>query len=115
MGVAKEGCMQHIPSMAFSSCNYDVNADLVTFARRSGKQVVKRVLGEGLAQVYLSECQLSRHSLRSRASRLAEWTWGSWINEVVTSYALLMGMNTIGWWAIIAMTSPMLRILISGR
>ena len=47
MGVAKEGCMQHIPSIAFSSCNYDENADLSPL-RDGVAQVVKMVLEKGL-------------------------------------------------------------------
>ena len=57
MGVAKEGCMQHIPSIAFSSCNYDENADLSPL-REGVLKVVKMVLEKGLPGIYLPECQL---------------------------------------------------------
>lgn len=49
MGVAKEGCMQHIPSIAFSSCNYDENADLSPL-REGVLKVVKMVLEKGLPE-----------------------------------------------------------------
>ena len=69
MGVAKEGCMQHIPSIAFSSCNYDENADL-TPLRDGVLKVVKMVLEKGLPE-YTCLNVTSRLCLRSRVSRVA--------------------------------------------
>ena len=50
MGVAKEGCMQHIPSIAFSSCNYDENADL-TPLRDGVLKVIKMTHGSWINEV----------------------------------------------------------------
>lgn len=74
MGVAKEGCMQHIPSIAFSSCNYDENADLsplrdgVTLGGEDGS-------GEGLAEIYLPECQLPGTASVQGLQGLQNGTW----------------------------------------
>ena len=47
MGIAYEGCMKYIPSIAFSSCDYDPNADL-SYLRGYVRTIVRKVLAEGL-------------------------------------------------------------------
>ena len=47
MGVAMEGCMKYIPSIAFSSCDYDEEADLYPLAEWV-KRIVHMALDEGL-------------------------------------------------------------------
>ena len=47
MGVAREGCMKGIPSVAFSLCNYSADADFSPTARLI-KIITGRVLEEGL-------------------------------------------------------------------
>ena len=69
MGVAKEGCMQHIPSIAFSSCNYDENADL-TPLHDGVLKVVKMVLEKGLPEYTCLNVNFPA-CLRSRVSRVA--------------------------------------------
>ena len=81
MGVAKEGCMKYIPSVAFSSCNNDENADLSPL-REGVVAVVKKVLAEGLPQgtclnVNFPACP------PFLGFKMCRMTHGSWINEVV--------------------------------
>ena len=47
MGAALEGCMKYIPSVAFSSCYYDEEANLEPL-RPYVQQIVRKVLSEGL-------------------------------------------------------------------
>ena len=47
MGVAREGCMKGVPSIAFSLCNYDADADFSSTSRII-KIITGRVLEEGL-------------------------------------------------------------------
>lgn len=80
MGVAKEGCMQHIPSIAFSSCNYDENADLSPL-RDGVTRVVKMVLEKGLPKYTCLNVNFPAQPPFKgfKACRMAH---GSWINEV---------------------------------
>src|SRR5574344_2438012 len=47
MGIAMEGCMKYIPSIAFSSCNYDETADL-SYLGDYVRTIVFHVIEEGL-------------------------------------------------------------------
>ena len=47
MGVAMEGCMKYIPSIAFSSCNYNPDADL-SHLRHYVRLITKQKIEEGL-------------------------------------------------------------------
>lgn len=84
MGIAREGCMKGIPSIAFSSCNYDENADLSALAPYV-RTIVRRVLSEGLPQgVCLNVNFPAEPPFRGvRPSRMGR---GSWINEVVKEH-----------------------------
>lgn len=80
MGVAIEGCIKGIPSVAFSNCNYDPQADqshLAHYVRR----VVERVLVQGLPKgVCLNVNFPNRTTFEGiRACRMAS---GEWVNEV---------------------------------
>ena len=81
MGVAKEGCMKYIPSVAFSSCNYDENADL-TPLRDGVLAIVKKVLAEGLPK---GTCLNVNFPVQPpfKGFKMCRMTQGSWINEVV--------------------------------
>ena len=80
MGVAKEGCMQHIPSIAFSSCNYDENADL-TPLRDGVLKVVKLVLEKGLPEYTCLNVNFPALP-PFKGFKGCRMTHGSWINEV---------------------------------
>lgn len=45
MGIAREGCMKFIPSIAFSSCDYNSDSDLSPL-RHYVRKIVKKVLAE---------------------------------------------------------------------
>lgn len=81
MGVAKEGCMKYIPSVAFSSCNYDENADLNPL-REGVVKIVEKVLDEGLP---LGTCLNVNFpaNLPFRGFKACRMTRASWVNEVV--------------------------------
>ena len=80
MGVAKEGCMQHIPSIAFSSCNYDENADLSPL-REGVLKVVKMVLEKGLPEYTCLNVNFPAQP-PFKGFKACRMTHGSWINEV---------------------------------
>ena len=80
MGVAKEGCMKRIPSIAFSSCNYDENADLSPLSEGVVK-VVEMVLAHGLPEF---TCLNVNFPVQPpfRGFKICRMTKGSWIHEV---------------------------------
>jgi len=81
MGVAMEGCMKYIPSIAFSSCYYDANANLEPL-RPYVQQIVQRVLKEGLPKgICLNVNFPAREEFEG--VRVCRMTYGRWINEVV--------------------------------
>lgn len=80
MGVAVEGCIKGIPSVAFSNCDYNSQSSqthLTHYVRR----VVERVLAEGLPKgVCLNVNFPDRKTFEGiRACRM---TFGEWVNEV---------------------------------
>lgn len=81
MGVAMEGCMKYIPSVAFSNCDYDTEADqshLTTWVRR----IVDMVLSDGLPKgVCLNVNFPNRKTFEG--VRICRMTFGRWVNEVV--------------------------------
>lgn len=81
MGVAMEGCMKYIPSIAFSSCYYQHDANLEPL-RPYVQQIVKKVLEEGLPKgVCLNVNFPAREQFEG--VRVCRMTFGRWINEVV--------------------------------
>lgn len=80
VGVAMEGCMKYIPSIAFSSCNYNTNADL-SHLRHYVRMIVTRVLTDGLPKgVCLNVNFPDADSFCGL--KLCRMGFGSWINEV---------------------------------
>lgn len=81
MGVAMEGCMKYIPSIAFSSCNYYPDANL-EHLRHYVRLITKRVLAEGLPKgVCLNVNFPDTESFKGL--KVCRMGFGSWINEVV--------------------------------
>lgn len=81
MGVAREGCMKYIPSVAFSLCDHSPNADFSKMAPFV-KYITRKILEEGLPKGVclnvnfpLVECYKG-----IKACRMAE---GTWSKEVV--------------------------------
>jgi 5'-nucleotidase len=84
MGVAMEGCLKYIPSIAFSSCYYDEQANLEPL-RPYVRAIVRKVLTEGLPKgVCLNVNFPAREQFEGL--RICRMTFGRWINEVVKEH-----------------------------
>lgn len=81
MGVAMEGCMKYIPSIAFSSCDYNPDADL-SYLRDYVRSIVLRVLEEGLPKGICLNVNFPKVS-RFSGLKVCRMGFGSWTNEVV--------------------------------
>ena len=81
MGVAKEGCLKYIPSVAFSTCYYNEDANLEPL-RPYVQQIVRRVLAEGLPKgICLNVNFPAREEFEG--VHICRMTYGEWVNEVV--------------------------------
>lgn len=82
MGIAMEGCMKYIPSVAFSSCYYNEDANLEP-VRPYVVRLVKKVLAEGLPKgVCLNVNFPAEESFRG--FKVCRMTYGRWVDEIVT-------------------------------
>ena len=80
VGVAKEGCLKGVPSIAFSLCDYDKDADFEPL-RPVVRQIVEKVLKEGLpAGSFLNVNFPAGGSYNG--VRMCRMTKGNWVNEV---------------------------------
>lgn len=84
MGVAMEGCMKYIPSIAFSNCNYDETADQGNLARYV-RQIVKRVLAEGLPKGVCLNVNFP-HRKTFEGVRVCRMSYGRWVQEIVKEH-----------------------------
>lgn len=76
MGITFEGCMKYIPSVAFSICDYRLDADFSPM-RPLVRQVVKRVLSEGLPRGVCLNVNFPVGEVKGvRICRMAYGTWG---------------------------------------
>lgn len=83
MGIAMEGCMKYIPSVAFSSCYYNEDANLES-VRPYVVRLVKKVLTEGLPKgVCLNVNFPAEESFRG--FKVCRMTYGRWVDEIVTA------------------------------
>ncbi|MBR5689137.1 MAG: 5'/3'-nucleotidase SurE [Prevotella sp.] len=81
MGVAMEGCMKYIPSIAFSSCYYHPDANLEPL-RPYVQEIVGRVLAEGLPKgICLNVNFPARQEFEG--VRVCRMTYGRWVDEVM--------------------------------
>lgn len=81
MGVAMEGCMKYIPSVAFSNCNYDEEASQEPL-RHYVREIVKRVLAEGLPRGVCLNVNFP-NAPEFKGVKVCRMTYGRWVNEVV--------------------------------
>ena len=82
MGVAMEGCMKYIPSVAYSLCDHRDDADfspLQPFVRQMTKRVLDEGLPEGVCLNINFPLLSSPHYKGVRICRMAK---GTWENEV---------------------------------
>ena len=84
MGVAMEGCMKYIPSIAFSSCYYNEDANLEPL-RPYVQSIVRKVLAEGLPKGICLNVNFPA-SEHFDGVRICRMTFGRWINEVVKEH-----------------------------
>lgn len=81
MGVAQEGCMKYIPSLAFSSCNYDETADL-SYLAEYVVPIVRQTLAHGLPRGVCLNVNFPAQP-PFRGVKVCRMTYGSWTDEVV--------------------------------
>lgn len=81
MGIAKEGCLKYIPSIAFSSCDYNPNANL-DHLKSYVVKIVKRVLNEGLPKGICLNVNFPALQ-EFKGLKVCRMGCGSWINEVL--------------------------------
>ena len=81
MGVTMEGCMKYIPSIAFSTCYYNHDANLEPL-RPYVQQIVCRVLDEGLPRGICLNVNFPAREV-FEGVRVCRMTYGQWVNEVV--------------------------------
>ena len=106
MGVTLEGCLKYIPSVAYSLCDHNEDADfepLRPYVRKFTEKVLKEGLPKGIClNVNFPVTQ------QFKGVKVCRMGFGSWQNETIQC-------QTIGgWWAITTMTSPRPPILIAG-
>lgn len=87
MGVTLEGCMKHIPSVAFSLCDYRENADfepLRPYVQKITEQVLRNGLPNGVClNVNFPLLNQIADYLGVRVCRMSA---GSWNNEITTCH-----------------------------
>src|SRR5574344_1391639 len=84
MGIAMEGCMKYIPSIAFSSCNYDETADL-SYLGDYVRTIVFHVIEEGLPKGVCLNVNFPEMPT-FKGIKVCRMTFGRWINEVVKEH-----------------------------
>ena len=80
MGVAYEGAMKYIPSIAFSSCDFNPEADLSPL-RPYVRQIVTKVLTEGLPKGTCLNVNFPKGN-SFKGIKVCRMTYGRWVNEV---------------------------------
>ena len=81
MGIAREGCLKYIPSIAFSSCDYNPDANL-KHLRSYVVKIVKQVLSDGLPK---GVCLNVNFPIRDsfKGIKVCRMGCGSWIKETI--------------------------------
>jgi len=80
MGAAKEGCMKLIPSIAFSSCFYEEDANLEPL-RPYVQRIVSQVLSEGLPRGVCLNVNFPAREV-FEGVKVCRMTMGQWVNEI---------------------------------
>lgn len=84
MGVAMEGCMKYIPSIAFSSCDYHTDADY-SYLGDDVCKIVDKVLTEGLPKGICLNVNFPERP-PFKGVKICRMTFGRWVNEVVKEH-----------------------------
>ena len=80
MGVTMEGCMKYIPSVAFSLCSYDEDADFSPMTALV-RAITQRLLSEGLPQGVCLNVNFPDGG-RYNGVRVCRMAFGRWCQEV---------------------------------
>lgn len=80
VGIAKEGCLKGIPSLAFSLCDYDKDADFSPLTPWV-KRIVRKMLDEGLPHGTFLNVNFPKCAT-FRGIRTCRMTMGEWVKEV---------------------------------
>ena len=80
MGVAAEGCMKYLPSVAFSICDYSADADFEPM-RPLVRAITRRVLDEGLPKGVCLNVNVPLGGYRG--VKVCRMAWGTWYDECV--------------------------------
>lgn len=90
MGVVMEGCMKHIPSVAFSLCDHDANADfepMRPYVRSITDQVLTKGLPKGVClNVNFPVLKGEKSGSMYKGVRVCRMAAGQWTNEVTTCH-----------------------------
>lgn len=81
MGVAMEGCLKYISSIAFSTCNYDENADL-NYLKEDVIRIVEMVAEKGLPKGICLNVNFPEFP-PFKGTKICRMCYGRWMNEVV--------------------------------
>ncbi|MBQ6063531.1 MAG: 5'/3'-nucleotidase SurE [Prevotella sp.] len=81
VGIALEGCMKYIPSIAFSSCFYNPKTNLEPL-RPYVRAIVGKVLAQGLPKGICLNVNFPA-SEQFDGVKVCRMTFGRWVNEVV--------------------------------
>lgn len=84
MGVVLEGCMKHIPSVAFSLCDHDDDANFEPL-RHYVRQITQQVLQEGLPDGVCLNVNFPKAE-GYKGVRVCRMCQGSWNNEITTCH-----------------------------
>lgn len=80
MGVAAEGCMKYLPSVAFSICDYSADADFEPM-RTLVRSITRRVLAEGLPKGVCLNVNVPKGGYMG--VKVCRMAWGTWYDECV--------------------------------
>ena len=79
MGVTMEGCLKYIPSLAFSLCDMDPDADFEPM-RRYVREMTSRVLAEGLPKGVCLNINFPKGGDYAGV-KVCRMAYGTWYNE----------------------------------
>ena len=80
MGVALEGCMKYLPSVAFSLCDYNEDADFSPL-RPLVRHITRKVLEEGLPKGVCLNVNFPKEPFKG--VRVCRMAYGTWYDECV--------------------------------
>lgn len=84
MGVAQEGCLKYVPSIAFSNCNYDENASQ-DHLKPYVQKIVQMVLQNGLPKGVCLNVNFPEAG-PFKGIKVCRMTYGRWISEIVKEH-----------------------------